>query len=226
MPVERLVVLASSKKLAARCVAGISLQTGQWVRPVSSVNGGALSIADCGVQGRYPRPLEIVTFETLRACPRPHQPENVLIPRRPWTLESRIDRPGAERLLQSHLERGPTLLGFTGRAIDEQACVDAPLRSSLAIVESQGLSLENERVTWGDGSRQWVHFELAGASHSLPLTDFVIGPRLKRKPFGRYALSELDLPPIRRWIVTVSLGEAYNGVHYKLAAAVFGIGRP
>jgi hypothetical protein len=37
---------------------------------------------------------------------------------------------------------------------------------------------------------------------------------------------ELDLPPIRRSIITVSLGDAYNGVHYKLAAAVFGIGRP
>jgi hypothetical protein len=158
MPAERLLVLASSKKLAGRCLAGISLETGKWVRPVSSPKGDALAISDCEIEGRYPRLLEIVRLETLAACPLPHQPENVLIPKQPWLLEPRLDPGRVIEILTDHLEHGPDLLGSTARTLDAQACLASPVKSSLAIVAPQALSLENERVRWGDGSRQWAHF--------------------------------------------------------------------
>jgi len=223
MPTERLLVLASSKKLAGRCLAGISLETGKWVRPVSSLGGEALGIADCGIEGRYPRLLEIVRLETLEACPLAHQPENVLIPKQPWLLEPELAPRRVIEILSDHLEHGPDLLGSTARIFDAQACLAAPVKASLAIVEPQALSLENEQVPWRDGSRQWAHFRLGGASHSLTISDFVIGPRLKRKPFGSYRLGDLEIPSIRRPLITVSLAGAYDDRHYKLAAALFGI---
>jgi hypothetical protein len=51
----------------------------------------------------------------------------------------------------------------------------------------------------------------------------VIGPRLRRKPFGTYRLGDREIPPIRRPLITVSLAGAYDERHYKLAAALFGI---
>lgn len=41
----RMICLANSRKIGGRCVAGIDVNTGEWVRPVRD-NGGALTLDD------------------------------------------------------------------------------------------------------------------------------------------------------------------------------------
>lgn len=57
MPVTDLLCLAYSRKYSARCVAGIRLDTLEWVRPVSATDHGALSAGACrplvALQGRW-----------------------------------------------------------------------------------------------------------------------------------------------------------------------------
>jgi hypothetical protein len=224
VPTERLLILASSKKLGARCIAGISLETGQWVRPVSTPHGGALATAHCGVEGRYPRVLEVVRFEKLDSSPLPHQPENVLVPAEPWELEVGMSRIEAADVVDEHLEYGPELLRGTARTLDEQAVQARPMEVSLAVVEPQDLHFEHEQVPWGSGSRMWARFRLGGHHQGLTLSDFAIRPRLGKQPPGIYTLEGLGLQPPARAIITVSLGDALDGRHYKLAAAVFGVG--
>ncbi len=224
MATERLLVLASSKKLGFRCVAGISLETDRWVRPVSAVGGGALSTYHCGVDGRYPQLREIVRFETQGACPLPGQPENVLVGVAPWELENRLTPEETADIVERHLVEGPELLGGLSDTISVAAVENAPVDASLAVLEPQDLEFEHERVPWGSGSRVWARFSLGGAYHAVRLTDVVVRPWLLRHEPGVYALEDMGIDPATRIALTVSLGDAFDGTHYKLAAAVLKIG--
>lgn len=216
-------MLASSKKLGFRCVAGISLQTGRWVRPVSSANGGALSTYHCGVDGRYPQLREVVRFETQGGCPLPGQPENVLVGVAPWELETRLTPEDTARIVEDHFVEGPELLGGLANTVGEAAVQNAPVDASLAVLEPGDLEFDHERVPWGSGSRVWARFSLGGAYHSIRLTDVAVRPWLLNHDPGVYTLGDMGIDPATRIALTVSLGDAYEGIHYKLAAAVFQI---
>jgi hypothetical protein len=168
--------------------------------------------------------LEIVSFETVDSCPLPHQPENVLVPAEPWELQGAMSREQAAEIVDQHLEQGPDLLRGIARTLDEDAVQASPMNASLALIEPTDLRFEHESVSWGNGSRLWARFRLGGSHHGLTLSDFVIKPRLQRRPFGTYTLEELEITPPPRTVVTVSLGDAFDGRHYKLAAAVIGVG--
>jgi hypothetical protein len=220
---ERILVLASSKKGGGRCVAGISLESGRWVRPVSTVGGGAVSTFHCGVNGRYPRVREVATFEARRRCPLPEQPENVLVGVRTWQLEERLSRAETAAVVGPILSPGPELLGGLDDTVSEGAVLESPMIASLAIVEPKDLVFEHERVPWGNGSRIWAQFFLGGAYHAIRLTDTVIAPRMAQHDPGTYGLETIAPKPPSRLALTVSLGESFQGVHYKLAAAVVGL---
>src|SRR5690242_6241182 len=119
MPTERMLVLACSKKDSVRCVAGISHETDQWVRPVSTTAGGALSTWHCGIDGEYPQLRDVVRFEKHGACPLPGQPENVLVGRGPWELETRLAPEDVADVVEPHFVSGPALLGGLDDTISE-----------------------------------------------------------------------------------------------------------
>jgi hypothetical protein len=223
MAIERILVLACSKKLGHRCVAGISLETGQWVRPVSTADGGALSTYHCGVDGRYPALREVVRFETQAACPLPAQPENVLVGAGPWTFERQLTHSEAGAIIDDHLAEGPGLLGSQSQTVSVAAVLAKPLAASLAVVEPDDLEFEREAVPWGNGSRTWAQLWRGDEYHAVRLTDVIVRPQLLKQEPGSYKLENLGIKPPPRVVVTVSLGEAFNGMHYKLAAAVVGL---
>ena len=45
----RLLVLANSKKFNGRCIAGIDLDSGKWIRPVSNTEHGEFTGIECSV---------------------------------------------------------------------------------------------------------------------------------------------------------------------------------
>jgi len=77
----KLLVLANSYKLGNRCVAGIDLDTGKWVRPVSQSPGGAIPEYKTAVSKSWRfvpvLPLDVVEFEVGRSRATPHHPEDV-----------------------------------------------------------------------------------------------------------------------------------------------------
>ena len=93
MSYERILVVANSRKTGGRCVAGVSLRNGRLVRPVSPRGNGELSDRECGVGGRTPRLLEVVSFAHRGPEDDPAQPENVVIANAPWKLEG-LANPG------------------------------------------------------------------------------------------------------------------------------------
>ena len=69
--------LANSWKSGGRCVAGIRMDDGSWIRPVSDTDDGELTPSQCTLDNqRQARPLDIVRLYLKEPAPRPHQPEN------------------------------------------------------------------------------------------------------------------------------------------------------
>lgn len=121
------------------------------------------------------------------------------------------------------LSPGPELLGSLDDSVSEAAVLESPVAASLAIIEPEDLVFEHERVPWGSGSRIWAQFSLGGAFHAIRLTDTVVAPRVSQRDPGTYSLEDLAPEPPTRLALTVSLAESFQGVHYKLAAAVIGL---
>lgn len=224
MPTEEIVVLASSKKLGGRCVAGISINSGAWVRPVSNFGEGELYPHQCRVDGRLPSPLDVVEFAYVGPVEDPAQPENVLVADEAWRLTETLDPVNAYDRLTRFLSPGPGLFGNRGKAVDEEVAA-AGLAASLELVEPSGdveFSLEPPFKPGGP-SRTRVTFSLAGQTYDLPVTDFWVRPRLLKLEFGRFSPEQVGLDPARRLLLTVSLGGAKFGAHWKLVAAVLSI---
>lgn len=74
----RILLLANSKKMGDRCLAGLD-DHGNWVRPVTSAEGGAIPRSVAMDIAQPLRPMDIVEFDSIGAVPLPHQGENVLV---------------------------------------------------------------------------------------------------------------------------------------------------
>lgn len=75
-------ILTKSSKFGGFCVAGVDINTGEWVRFVSNDERthGALSVFDITYEnGKICKPLDIVSVDVVAPVPLPHQPENYLI---------------------------------------------------------------------------------------------------------------------------------------------------
>lgn len=212
-------MVANSRKLGGHCVAGVEPEEHRLVRPVSPIGSGALSDDDCAVAGRTPHLLELVSFTHDGGGNDPTQPENVVIDGGRWTSEGMLDPTNAFEILSGISEKGATLFGNRGRAVPEYVAAQG-MASSLAIVEPETLEFgHGEPVSTYPGSPRAV-FSFADREWNLPITDFVIGPRLLRLPGGVHSWEALSLPKPKQVLLTVSLGAAHEGWHSKLVAAV------
>lgn len=85
---RKVAILTKSSKFKGFCVAGIDLDTGEWVRFVSDdiQTHGALSRYDITYEdGSICKPLDVVLVDVLEAVPLEHQSENYLIdPSKYW----------------------------------------------------------------------------------------------------------------------------------------------
>jgi hypothetical protein len=218
-----MLVVANSRKMGGRCVAGVSLQTGRFVRPVSPHGDGELSDRECWVTGRTPRLLDVVSFAHRGPGNDPAQPENVVIAGAPWKLEGTANRGQALKLLLEVADSESALLGNRGRAVLETIAAEG-LDASLALIEPK-------QLRFGHGPQAEAHpgspralFKYGGQAWSLPVTDFYYGPRILRMPEGVYRWADLGLDEPKRTLLTTSLGTAHEGWHHKLVAAVLRFG--
>lgn len=220
MPEEEIIVLASSRKLADRCVAGISTASHEWVRPVSAIPGG-LRKFQCRVDGRWPEPLDIVRFGYVERLDDPAQPENVLIDETEWQLLGHLDPSDAYVEFEDDLEPGPELLGNCGKAVLEDIAAEG-VEASLTLVEPTvpvSFVMHPAEETYGKLKPRAV-FDLDGEKYELGLTDIEVEARVRQAGVGAYSAEDLGFETPEKTLLTISLGEAYRGWHTKLVAAV------
>lgn len=96
------------------------------------------------------------------------------------------------------------------------------VEASLALVEPDpGVSLlmrppEEER----NALKPRIVFGLGSKQYALPLTDIPVFEAVKAAGVGEYSPEDLGFDASGRVLLTISLAEAFNGWHTKLAAAV------
>jgi hypothetical protein len=222
MPTAEIIVLARSKKLGGLCVAGISTDTGRWVRPVSAHPHGQLEPGHCAIGRRPPSLLDVVELRYVEPLENPAQPENVLIDElRPWERVGVVDPADAYERLAGKLVPGPRLLGNRGKAVPEEEAAGG-VEESLALIEPSGpveFMMKPPEETYGKRKPRAV-FQLAGRRYELGLTDKWVEQAVLSLGVGEYTTEQLGFGSPARVLLTVSLGEAHEGWHSKLAAAV------
>lgn len=223
MPDVDIVCLANSRKLSGRCVAGLRLDGGGWLRPVSGPEfSGTLSVVDYLLDDDSEAALlDILRISVIEAAPEPHQPENWLIAPSRWRLVERHALSAALPLLQSALIPGPGLLGGHTDRIPYAAFKDRPARASLALAEPSAVAW---RISAGfRGNRQArARFTLGGSFYDLPITDPVFEQRVEGLQPGQHPRAAAGIAPGDRVLFTVSLGEPLASTQecFKLVAAV------
>ncbi len=221
MPTFEILCLANSKKHGGRCVAGLRTDGGGWVRPVADSEDGALFPEHYTLpDGSEPRILDVLRISPRECRPKPHQPENWCMTRAHWDLVSRPAPGAAVSLLQSSLERGPALFGSLADRVPFDSILRSPAPASLALVAPQDLKWWIACNPATGKSQARARFRLDGALYNLVLTDPICLARLMSLPPGIYPATSAGFKPDERFLLTVSLGEPFEGNCFKLAAGV------
>ena len=217
MPTWDVVCLANSAKHGGRCVAGLRLDGGGWVRPVSTEAEGVLQPWHYTLTtGGEAALLDVLSMRLLGPRPDPHHPENWRMGHGLWDLVARPLPPEARAVLYDALTLGPALLGDTGDRIEYRCLESIPAKASLALVRPDDLAWQ-VRDSVHSGRRQTrAIFALGGARYNLSLTDPLWLNRLGGLPLGLHPYEG------RAVLLTVSLSEPFarDGFCYKLVAGV------
>lgn len=196
---KTIIIFANSVKHQQHCIAGKCINTGKWVRPVSTDNGGALSqqqIQYTNKYGRYTtKRLQKINMEFIKPVPLVNQPENFLISSKQWEQRYSIK----DNEIVQWLDSPVSLWGAGGNIsyLDIQLG-NIKIDQSLYLVE-----VENFRVFNRRGS-----FIYNQQEYDLPITDPL---------FDNY----LNLGENCRIFLCISLGEPYKGSCYKIIAGIF-----
>ncbi len=200
----QVLLLANSKKLGGRCLAGLRTDNWTWFRPVSSNDHGSIATKECTLTGSVLRPLDIITCVVKKAKPLKHQSENFEIAEGSIELVSHI----TEQEIASHLARiaelKPYFLSSPNPAISSSFFTQVSVpQNSLALIKVDSAVIDETRhVSFKYENRDW----------SLKLTDehfMTDGPETK----------------IGKSYICISIGELWEAknAHWKLLAGIIPI---
>jgi hypothetical protein len=215
------ICLAHSKKYSNRCVAGVRLDTGEWIRPISKEKHGELTQAQLKLaEGGEPQNFDVISAWLGDHVPVKNQPENWRIYNSPWRLVCRPAAIAHAAILKKALFRESVLFGNTADRVAYQVFETAPAKESLVLAKPIHPRWTVKRTqTWKKQLR--VRFGLGSANYNLAVTDIPYDDKLKELELGEYSSEQLGIRKEDSVYFTISLGEPLdNGYCYKLVAAV------
>jgi hypothetical protein len=209
--IKTIVVLAKSIKHGKYCVAGKDINSKEWIRPVSNINGAELSEKQCKCtnvqwqsQGKPPYNsglLKKIEMKFLQHAPLPNQPENYIVSDADWQQKYKIEK----HEIQNYLDEPNTIWGDNDRidySLIENNIVS--IQQSLYLVKVDHLTLyKNEE------DKRRASFCYKEKNYDLSVTDPNFDNILK------------DNGQNLEGILCISLGENFNGYCYKIVATIF-----
>lgn len=220
-----IVCLANSNKHhPSRCIAGRELGNGgagAWLRPVAdyNVDEGAISPDASRLQdGTQPQMLDVIEIPLVRAVPHGCQVENHLINGAAWIKTGRLDWAYLETLVETPRNLwgsgNSTRNGLNDRLSPAEA---AFCHGSLYLVRPANLRVvvSTTGAEFNNPKKQMrALFTIGMTPYNLKVTDPRYTGRMPQCAEGvEYSLKDA--------ILCVSIGEPWNGFHYKLIAAIF-----
>ncbi len=213
MLLKEMVCLANSYKLQHRCVAGKEVNGFKWIRPVSNRETGELDLGQIRFEdGGIPKLLDVVKFPTSSPRPNYFQPENILIQESHYWCKTG-DFP-IERI--DELLDFPETLWHNNGGKNDNVPTDIfqkeSASASLYFIKPQTFKIHNiERSTGSIQTR--AIFAYSRVVYNLVVTDPEAKDEFSKLGKGDYSLDK-DV------YLCISLGEEFQGCHYKLIASV------
>ncbi|MES1180302.1 MAG: hypothetical protein ABUL66_00405 [Verrucomicrobiota bacterium] len=232
MTTKTIVVLANSVKNSGRCLAGKEVvwagggwQAGGWIRPVASPDGGEVGVPLMRqALGREPALLDILELPLVAAAPQPGQPENWLLARdRAWQACDYFNFDDLPQLL----DRPADLWGTNQRCVEAGFPQRMARPASLYLVQPESIALRvwTEEAVNDEGRSYERHRRRATLRHQGTFYEFdITDPQLQARYYPQLpAINDpaltISLRAPKKTAVCVSLTPAWQGRHYKLAAA-------
>ncbi len=215
----RIICLANSRKYSGWCLAGkefLDGHAGRWLRPVTSEATGELSLADITLpNGNVPKPLDIIQVGLRQSRPHSYQSENHVIAHERWTWHGTLPRTEVPQLCDKvdrlWINGYHSLTGHNDRMPVE--LVRETLSSSLLFIRPEGLCIRLDEDAKGL-PRVRASFTYNKERYGLAVTDPVIAERYLPMKLGDYPVEGCQP------FLTVSISEPFEGLCYKLIAAI------
>lgn len=237
---SRFLCLAVSRKMNGYCIAGIDMNSGDWVRPVSADSYGELGSREITVQDhgakhpRLMRPFDVVHLRLSRHEDKIGQPENWILNLDPKAVPYSVLVQGPNnrsilaqiRDLAEQSSSSSLLLGTQGKEISRREIQKEPPHHSLCVIRPRNLKWVRT-TNFKNKPRIEGWFDLGGRNirYSLSLTDIVWEARLLELMAEGQAFEASEVPgidPRLEILLTISLGDLFEKTqcHYKLIAGV------
>ena len=213
LPFKEIVCLANSKKIGGKCVAGKSIATKEWIRPVSTegkLTDQLIKYAD----GKLPELLDIIRVHYKKLQSTVYQPENILISEDSWEfidkfpenkLDSLCDRPKEIFVNQDRRDR-----------ISVEFFEKNRLESSLLLLKPKTIKLW--RTDYENKKKLRAIFVYNDLEYDLGVTDPTFLEEYSGKKEGFYKLEANDI------YLCISLAAPYkDGYCYKLVASIISV---
>lgn len=169
---KKAAILTKSSKLGGYCVAGVDLNTGEWVRFVSddALTHGALSSAGITYEDENScKPLDVVLVDVLRKAPSAYQPENYLVnSRERW---KKVGECTLSDVLNTHPEEvHPYVYGNSGPFVDGKEINN--IGYSLTLVKVSSLTINHTNNMYNDKPKTKASFFYNGRQYNnISVTD-------------------------------------------------------
>ena len=231
MITKEIVVLANSVKNKKKCIAGRELVRnssgqlflGEWVRPVSEHDHGALSCSEvCCSNGSIPKILDGIKISLKENMGDPTQPENWVIANETWEKRREIRKSSLDAFIE--FPNGLWIDSKDSRIdrISTEAYLAQEFNSSLCVIQPGNVCMEiyyeYNSFSGSIQKKRRVKFLYNGVDYNLALTD----PQMETKYGMNMSFSENSsrIINIENPLLCISLGTEFHGYHYKLVAAV------
>lgn len=204
----RMIIMTESSKFGGRCVAGINIENGEWVRLVTDDEDthGAVSPSNLmTADNKMCRILDVVDVPIIKKCGNSIQPENVLMDTSKHI--TKVRKASIKEVLQIHpAEQHTYVLGNPYSFLSEQMVHN--VGHSLTLVDVDDLVIN--QVTTPEGKNKTkASFKYNGIEYNhVSVTD----PTL---------YSSEDGTEIGKAILVVSIGTPYNSKYYKFVSGVY-----
>jgi hypothetical protein len=211
-----IILLAASKKHKNYCVAGIDKESGGWVRIVSddpyidfAVNENNMKYID----GNHPELLDIIRFKLKSFTPNYYQPENCLFDSSfCWEKIGKAIPKDIFDLIA--LNKDKFIFYNNDRRLEcdfIEKLSDDEKHSLTAVLVKNPIVVVQE---WTDRKTVRMNFRYKECNYNkIAVTDPSFIREYINNPEGRYSLK-------KQVMLIISLGENFEGYHYKLIAGV------
>jgi hypothetical protein len=221
---KTIVCLANSYKHGGRCVAGICLDDGKWIRLRSRDGDGSLAPHEYALNDGHGelRLLDVFEVDLHYAIPSDCHPEDWVTSPQFWRL---IERPCSDKTWKKVAERverrGPLLGGYSDR-VWASYFKNKPAEASLALV------CPTDVWWWAREERGKIKyralFKLNNITYDLAVTDPRWLEQMRLLPAGIYPHRLLAPETAETWLA-VSLSEAFSpggggAAHFRIVAGV------